>query len=192
MSIKTFVQKLLLFSFSAFLIWQSIQLTHAISQNVQGTSFENALVQSFLLNVFITGIFLIGYAIPLYRLLPASYYTSVESQLFSRACAVLQIELFRKIMLLTFWTPRNNNRPFFNGKRSGFGQFDKNTRISESSHIFSFVCIIIASFYIGFVANIRIAIIAAIINVILNFYPATLQRYNRFRLQNIYRHSTLL
>ena len=192
MSIKTLVQKLLLFSFSAFLIWQSIQLIHAISQNIQGTSFGNAVVQSFLLNVFITGIFLIGYAVPLYRLLPDSYYTSVESQLFARACAFLHIDLFRKIVLLTFWTPRNNKKHFFNGKRNGFGQFEKNTRISESSHIFSFVSIIVASFYIGIVANICIAIVAAIINVILNFYPAALQRYNRLRLQNIYRHSTLL
>jgi hypothetical protein len=28
------------------------------------------------------------------------------------------------------------------------------------------------------------------INVIVNFYPAMLQRYNRLRLQTIFRHST--
>ena len=190
MSSKAFIQKFLLFSFAAFLIWQSIQLIHDISQSTEGTSLGNVVVRSILLNVFITGIFLVGYALPLYRLLPASYYTSVESKLLARSCAFLQIELFRKILRLTFWTPRNNKKHFFNGKRNGFNQFEKNTRISESSHIFSFVSIVFASSYIGAVANIHIAILAAMINVIVNFYPAMLQRYNRLRLQTIFRHST--
>ena len=124
MSSKAFIQKFLLFPFAAFLIWQSIQLIHDISQSTEGTSLGNVVVRSILLNVFITGIFLVGYALPLYRLLPASYYTSVESKLLARSCAFLQIELFRKILRLTFWTPRNNKKHFFNGKRNGFNQFE--------------------------------------------------------------------
>jgi hypothetical protein len=182
-SIKTIVQKLLLVVFSIFLIWQSTQLGSGIAQRTSPQTLREILTQSILLNLFITGIFLVGYALPLHKLLPASYYNSVKSQSFATACAILKIELFRKIIRLTFWSPRNNKKHFFNGLRSGFAQFERNTRISESGHTFAFVIILVVSLYIGFFANIRLAIITTLINVIFNFYPAMLQRYNRARLQ---------
>jgi len=189
-SVQSFVQKLLLVSFSAFLIWQSIQLVSNIVQYAHPTTLWDIVTQSVLLNLFITGIFLVGYALPLYRLLPASYYISVESQWFATTCAFLRIELFRKIMRLTFWNSRNNKRHFFDGTRAGLTQFENNTRISESSHSFAFVSIVVVSFYIGVVADIHIALIATLIDVIVNFYPAMLQRYHRLRLQTIRRHTT--
>ena len=183
MFLKAIIQKLLLVSFSGFLIWQSIQLLRNIAQATHATTLGDIFIQAILLNLFITGIFLIGYALPLHRLLPTSYYRSVGSQAFVAACAILQINLFRKIMRITFWGPRNNKKHFFNGRRSGLNQFERNTRISESGHAFAFVTITVASFYIASVANIHLAIIVTLINVIFNFYPAMLQRYHRSRLQ---------
>ena len=184
-SIKTFIQKILLISFSVFLIWQSIQLVFNISQNTHATTVGDSLIQSILLNLFITGIFLIGYALPLHRLLPTSYYTSVESQSFVTICTILKIELYRKFMRLTFWSPRNNKKHFFNGRRNGLVQFERNTRISECGHTFAFVIIVVVSLYIGFVVNIYLAIMATLINIIFNFYPSILQRYHRLRLQRM-------
>ena len=181
--LKAIIQKFLLVSFSGFFIWQSIQLVRNIAQATHSTTLGDIFIQAILLNLFITGIFLIGYALPLHRLLPTSYYRSVGSQAFVAVCAILQIKLFRKIMRLTFWRPRNNKKHFFNGRRSGLNQFERNTRISESGHAFAFVTITVASFYIAFVANIHLAIIVTLINVIFNFYPALLQRYHRSRLQ---------
>jgi len=182
-SIKTAAQKLLLVVFSIFLIWQSIQLVSNIIQRAYSTTLSEILLQSVLLNLFITGIFLIGYALPLHRLIPTSYYNSVRSQSFATTCAILRIELFRKIIRFTFWRPRNNKKHFFNGLRSGLVEFDRNTRISESGHTFAFIIILVVSFYIGVVANIHLAILTTLINIIFNFYPAMLQRYNRTRLQ---------
>jgi hypothetical protein len=182
-SAKAIVQKLLLVSFSAFLIWQSIQLVRNIAQGTHPTTLGDILTQAILLNLFITGIFLVGYALPLHRLLPDSYYRSVGSKAFSSACSILKMELFRKMLRLTFWSPRNNRKHFFNGRRSGLAQFEMNTRISESSHVLALAIIATVSFYFAFVANINLAVIATLINVVFNFYPAMLQRYHRSRLQ---------
>jgi len=182
-SIKTVAQKLLLVVFSIFLIWQSNQLVSNITQRTYPTTLSVFLLQSILLNLFITGIFLIGYAFPLHKLIPISYYNSVRSQSFATTCTILGIEYFRKIIRLTFWRPRNNKKHFFNGLRSGLVEFDRNTRISESGHTFAFIIILVVSFYIGVVANIFLAILTTLINIIFNFYPAMLQRYNRARLQ---------
>ena len=185
LSIKAIVQKSLLVSFSAFLIWQSIQLVSNIVQPIHSTPVGDIFIQAILLNLFITGVFLIGYALPLHRLLPTSYYRSVQSKAFVTACAILKIKLFQKLLRLTFWSPRNNKKHFFNGRKSGLSQFERNTRISESSHIFAFVFITVVSCYIAFVANIYLAIIALLTNLFFNFYPAMLQRYHRLRMRNI-------
>ena len=182
-SAKAVAQKLLLVSFSAFLIWQSIQLVRNIAQGTHPTTLSDILTQAILLNLFITGIFLVGYALPLHRLLPDSYYRSVGSKAFLAACSILKMELFRRMLRLTFWGPRNNRKHFFNGKKSGLAQFEMNTRISESSHVVAFAIITTVSFYLAAVANINLAIIAIVINVIFNLYPAMLQRYHRSRLQ---------
>ena len=87
------------------------------------------------------------------------------------------------MLRLTFWGPRNNRKHFFNGRKSGLAQFEMNTRISESSHVVAFAIITTVSFYLAAVANINLAIIAIVINVIFNLYPAMLQRYHRSRLQ---------
>jgi ABC-type multidrug transport system fused ATPase/permease subunit len=184
-SAKAIVQKCLLVSFSAFLIWQSIQLVRNIAQGTHSTTLGDILAQAILLNLFITGIFLVGYALPLHRLLPDSYYRSVGSKAFSSACSILKMELFRKMLRLTFWGPRNNRKHFFNGRKSGLAQFEMNTRISESSHVLAFAIITTVSFYLAAVAKINLAIIATLINVVFNFYPAMLQRYHRSRLQII-------
>ena len=182
-SAKAVVQKCLLVSFSAFLIWQSIQLVCNIAEVTHATTLGDILAQAILLNLFITGIFLVGYALPLHRLLPDSYYRSVGSKAFSSACSILKMEIFRKMLRLTFWGPRNNRKHFFNGRKSGLAQFEMNTRISESSHVLAFASITTVSFYLAAVANINLAIIATLINVVFNFYPAMLQRYHRSRLQ---------
>ena len=155
-SAKAIVHKLLLVSFSAFLIWQSIQLVSNISQGTHSTTLGDILTQAILLNLFITGIFLVGYALPLHRLFPDSYYTSVGSKAFSSACSILKMELFRKMLRLTFWGPRNNRKHFFNGRKSGLAQFEMNTRISESSHVLAFAIITTVSFYLAAVAKIKI------------------------------------
>jgi len=184
-SIKTIIQKLLLVVFSIFLIWQSTQLVSNIAQRTNPGTLGEILLQSIFLNLFITGIFLIGYALPLHKLIPSSYYNAVKSKSFASACAILKIDLFQKFLRLTFWTSRNNKKHFFNGRRSGLIQFELNTRISESGHTFAFVAVLVVLFYIGIVSNIQLAIVSILINIIFNFYPAMLQRYNRARLQSV-------
>jgi hypothetical protein len=140
------------------------------------------LIQSVFLNLFITGIFLIGYAFPVHRLFPDSYYAAVCSEAFASACSILRIEQFRKLLRRTFWGARFNKRHFFDGTRRGFAQFDKNTRISESSHTLAFVTILLVSVYLGIVADPLLAVGVILVDLGFNFYPAMLQRYHRARL----------
>ncbi len=157
-----------------------------IAQGTRSATPGDLAIQSLLLNLFITGIFLVGYALPLNKLFPDSYYRSVEARWFAVICTLLQIQLFRKAMRATFWNARNNKKHFFNGTRNGLAQFERNTRISESSHTLAFLCVFTVSFYLGFVGNTQLAIPAILVNVIFNFYPAVLQRYHRMRLQTMF------
>jgi hypothetical protein len=183
--VKTFVQRVLLITLSGFLIWQSGQLVSSITGQIRSASAGSIAIESILLNLFITGIFLVGYALPIHRLLPDSYYTSVKSKSFASACAILRVESFRKVVRLTFWGARSNKRHFFNGKRNGFAEFERNTRISESGHTLAFVAIALVSIYIGAAADPILAIATTLVNVVFNFYPAVLQRCHRLRLQAI-------
>ena len=185
-SVKIVAAKVLSVSFSIFLIWQSIQWTSNIIQRTDLNNIGDIVIHAILLNLFITGIFLVGYTVPLNKLLPNSYYTSVESRSFAALCAILKIDLFRKIMRLTFWSPRNNKKHFFNGRKSGLNEFERNTRISESSHTFAFVIIMVVSLFISFVGSSYLVITVTLINIIVNFYPAILQRFHRMRLQKIH------
>ena len=181
---KTFLLRLFIVSFSAFLVWQSIQLTQSIIDNVYPLSFRDIVIDSVLMNLFITGVFLVGYALPVHRLLPDSYYRISRAKSFSKVCRILKVEQYRGIIRFAFWRPRHNKKHFFNGTRSGLVLFEINTRISESGHLFAFLILLPLSLYIASAVDIRLAVSITLINVLFNFYPLILQRYHRLRLRN--------
>ncbi len=153
-------------------------------EHSQPASLGAILLESILLNFYILSIFVIGFAWPMYRLLPDSYYEAVRSKSFASACKILRIELFRTLLRRTVWNPRISkrllyDRLIFDGTRSGLAQYDNNTRRAEFIHTAAFVISLPVALYLGISADPLLAIGVGLVNVVWNFYPAMVQRNQR-------------
>jgi hypothetical protein len=179
--------QILLIALSGFMLWRSTSVVCWIVEHPHPTSFGAVLVQSIRLDFYILSIFAICFAWPVHRLLPDSYYEAVRSKSFASACKILRIELFRTLLRRTIWNARISkrllyNRLIFDGTRRGLAQYDNNTRRAEFIHTAAFVIILAVSLYIGIYADPLLAIGVGLVNVVWNFYPTILQRYQRSKL----------
>jgi hypothetical protein len=181
------LQKALLTALSGFFIWRSAVLLSWLVQRPQPASISTVLIQSIHLDFYLLGIFTVCFAWPIHRIVPDSYYEAVRSESFASVCTFLRIKQFRKLLRLTFWRPWLSKRFFFDGTRSGLARYDQNTRRAESMHTAAFVVILLASLHIGMSGDPLLAVAVFLVNVVWNFYPAILQRYQRSRLRAVRR-----
>jgi len=179
------LQKVLLTALSVFFIWRSAVLLSWLVQRPQPASISTVLFQSIRLDFYLLGIFAICFAWPIHRLLPDSYYEAVRSESFASVCTFLRIKQFRKLLRLTFWRAWLSKRFLFDGTRSGLARFDQNTRKAEFIHTMAFIVILLASLHIGMSGDPLLAVAVFLVNVVWNFYPAVLQRYQRSRLRAV-------
>jgi hypothetical protein len=179
---RTLLLKSLLTLLSGFMLWRSVVLVSRFVKPPPPASIGIVLFQSVRLNFYMINIFAVCFAWPVHRLFPDSYYEAVRSKAFASVCTLLRIEQFRNLPRRTIWGARNSKRFFFNGTRRGLAQFDQNTRRAEFIHPMAFACILLASLYIGMVADPLLAAGALLVNVVWNFYPILLQRCHRSRL----------
>jgi Glycosyl-4,4'-diaponeurosporenoate acyltransferase len=178
------LKKLLHAIFSIFLIWQTVQLVERILTN-QPSGFLDKLLDSVFVNLFVTGIFTIVYAFPVYRLLPARYYSIQNPRLLKIIGQIMQINLFKKLLNRTIWNKKQNKKYFFSGNRKGFNDLEITTMKSEFGHFIGFCVVMILTIVIGLKANYSMAIMILIGNVLFNFYPFMLQRFHRLRLSEL-------
>lgn len=180
-------KKLLLTLASIFLTYRSVELvsflyiTHPSQFNWIG-----AIAYSFVLNLFITGIFaFIGFAFFTSRILPNSYYKIKNPRNLNLTYKMLGVEYFKLLLLTFFWGKERNRKKYFNGSKSGIEEFDIQTRQSEFGHLAAFIVIIIVSFNILIKGHIVIFSITTLINIIGNLYPIILQRNHRIQIERL-------
>ena len=182
------VGKKILFSlFSVFLCYQSYGLVSQIVHSTP-TDFEpiEIAILAFLLNLFITGIFaFVGFVFPTNKLLGASYYRIKNPSFLKRVYGLMQVEIFRKLLLFFFWGRGKNRAKYFNGTRQGLANFIYQSKQSEFGHLFALVAIGAVSLVLLIFSHYQMAIIATVINVIGNLYPVILQRHHRIRIDKI-------
>jgi len=178
------LKKILHIIFSTFLIWQTIMLVDRILAD-RPTDFSDKLLDSIFINLFVTGIFTIVYAFPVYRLLPARYYKISNPRLLKVFGQIIRIDLFKKLVLNTIWTKKQNKRYYFNGLRNGFKDFEKTTKEGEFGHLIGFCIVMILTIIIGFKTEILFALMILFVNLIFNFYPFLLQRFHRLRIDEL-------
>ena len=176
------LQKVLLTALSGFFIWRSAVLLSWLVQHSQPSSISTVLIQAVRLDFYLLSIFAVCFAWPIHRLFPDSYYEAVCSESFASVCTSLRIKQFRKLLRLTFWRPWLSKQFFFDGTRSGLARYDQNTRRAEFIHTLAFAVILLASLYIGMSGDSLLAGAVFLVNVVWNFYPVILQRYQRSRL----------
>jgi len=151
----------------------------------QPADFSDKLLDAIFVNLFVTGIFTIVYSFPVYKLLPERYYSINNPRLLKIVGQIIQIDLFKKLLINTIWNKKQNKKYFFSGFRDGFSDLDISTRKSEFGHFVGFCVVMVLTILIGFKKDISIAVIIFIINILFNFYPFMLQRFHRFRLNEL-------
>ncbi len=141
---------------------------------------------SFLLNLFITGIFAFtGFAYNTNRLLPENYYRIKNKKLITEMSYFLKLEYFKKFLLILFWGKKKNRLKYFNGTKSGLENLDYQTRQSEFGHLAALVIIQLSVIMMIVKKHYFIAFITTTINFISNFYPVLLQRKHRMQIERI-------
>ena len=157
-----------------------------ISSDPNAHSNNEVLIISFLLILFITGVFaFIGFAYPSSRILSDSYYEIKSPKVLNSISKVLGIKYFRLLLLFAFWGRKNNRKKYFNGTKKGLKNFVFQTKQSEFGHLGAFVVIIISSFILLLHGYIYLVIITTLINILGNIYPVILQRLHRMRIEKI-------
>jgi len=180
----TIIKKILHSLFSAFLIWQTIMLVERLLDN-QPTDFSSKFLDAIFINLFVTGIFTIVYSFPAYRLLPLGYYKIKNPRLLKMCGHIIQIDLFKKLLIRTIWNKKQNKKYFFSGLRNGFSDLEITTMKSEFGHFIGFVIVMILTVLIGIRDNLTLAIMILFVNIFFNFYPFMLQRFHRLKLNEL-------
>jgi hypothetical protein len=181
------IKKLLLTLASIFLAYRSVELVRFLYiTHPNQFNWIGAIAYSFVLNLFITGIFaFLGFAFFTSRILPNSYYKVKNPGILTFTYNMLGVEYFKLLLLKFFWGKEKNRKKYFNGTKTGIDNFDTQTRQSEFGHLAAFITIGIVSFSILIKGHMVIFCITTLINLIGNFYPIILQKYHRIQIERL-------
>lgn len=176
------VKKLVFSLLSLFLTYQTYKLLSILLY----VDLEMGLLLSFLfailINLFATGVFaFIGFVFPTHRVICSRYYKIYNPNRLKQIYQVMNVELFRKYLLIAIWGKEENRKKFFNGSRSGIEDMIYMTKQSEVGHLLAFVVIFIICIFLLAQGYWALIVLTSIINVIFNTYPVLLQRYHRMR-----------
>ena len=167
---------------SLFLGWQSVKLVG----NMFLVREQAVLLQIFmavLLNLFITGTFaFIGFVLPTYQLLPASYYRIKNERSVRKWYRNFKVDWFRNFLLATFWKNKKQQSDFFDGSRKGIDHLMTESKKAEFGHLCPAIIIYLVSLALLIDRYFLMAFIALIINLFFNVYPILLQRQHRMRI----------
>lgn len=169
---------------AAFLAYRSVELMRVFDQlSPTATPFWLIFILVVMLNLFITGIFaFIGFAYPSNKLLPESYYIIRNPAFLRRVYQALGVNYFKKLLLVTFWGKDKNRKKYFNGTKSGLGNFIYQTKQSEFGHLAAFMVITILALLLLSKGHLIAFLLTMAINIPANFYPIILQRTHRIKL----------
>lgn len=182
-------KKILLTLASIFLAYRSVELIRMLNvMDPSQFSWIGIIAYSFVLNLFITGVFAtLGFAFLTSKLLPDSYYRIKHSDKLKTIYALMGVEYFKSLLLLFFWGKEKNRKKYFDGSKSGIENFDTQTRQSEFGHLAALVSIAVVSVLILIDGHLKIFITVTVINIIGNLYPVILQRNHRIQIQRMQR-----
>jgi len=188
-----YLKKILFPVFSIFLAYRSIDLLkNLMKSSPDNFSQTEAVIISFLLTLFITGVFaFVGFAYPTSSLVSDRYYKIKNKKNLLFISNVLGLKYFQLFLLFVFWGRKNNRKKYFNGTKSGLLNFVYQTKQSEFGHLAACLAIIISSFILLFYEYFFIVFITTLINMIGNVYPIILQRSHRLRLEKLTNGTTI-
>ncbi len=181
------LKKILFPVFSLFLIYRSYDLMKdLINSEPEKYGSSETFILSFLLSLFITGVFAIsGFAYKTNKILPKLYYEVRNPEFLNFIYDIMGVRYFRVMLMIAFWGRKKNRLKYFDGTKKGLENFIFQTKQSEFGHLSAFVSIIIISVVLLFHEYYQLVVFLTIFNVIGNFYPIILQRKHRIRIEKI-------
>jgi len=181
----SYLKKVIFTLFAVFLLWQSFELVSKLMPS-EVLDVSKSLVNAFLINLYITGIFAFpGFVFPTHKLIGSAYYKLRNPKVLKKIYWMLGVSYFRKILLAVFWGKKKNKSKFFNGTKGGLQHFIYQSKQSEFGHMGAMVIILGISLMLLIKGHITMALLTMAINFIGNFYPILLQRYHRIRIERI-------
>lgn len=181
------MKKLIFSLFSVFLGYRSYQIILAlIAKKATDFNFPEEFAISFMLTLFVTGIFAFpGFAIPTSKLLPNSYYQIKNPKRLNQIYHLLGVNYFRSLLLIFYYNKKKPRKKFFNSKRNGISKFSYQTKQSEFGHLGAFITISLCSIVLLVHNFYFMVLLIMLINTIGNLFPVVLQRYHRMRIDQL-------
>lgn len=180
--------KKILFPFIAiFLAYRSYELLKTLwFLEPDALHWSVKIISAILINLFITGVFaFVGFAYKTNRLLTERYYHVKNPKTLNKFAKLLNIELFKKFLLVLIWGKDKYRKRYFDGTQHGLENLDFQTRQSEFGHLGAFICILVAIIPLILQKHYFITIVTVLLNVIVNLYPVILQRVHRIKIKRI-------
>lgn len=115
--------------------------------------------------------------------LPEKYYSAKSFEKEGRIYRLIGVRYFKRLVAKGPLAVLASIR--FKGKRALLDYLYKETLWGEAMHLSMFLVISVLSLYVLFRRWYEMVVYLMVCNIILNFYPVILQRYNRFRLEKV-------
>lgn len=144
----------------------------------------HSFVFAWVLNLLLMSLFL--YVDEIFHLqLTSSYFSTKAWEKQGKIYHLFGIHIFRKLLVITGWEKLNKPVNPVNKALKSLEHLELGTRKSEFFHLMIFIIVLGFTIFVairhGFVQSLWLLVL----NLILNFYPVILQRYNRPRLQKL-------
>ncbi len=150
-----------------------------------------SIVFAVLINLFATGIFaFVGFVFPTHKVIGSSYYKIYNIDGLQKAYRLMNVELFRKYLLIAIWGKDQNRKHFFDGTRAGIQKLIYMTKQSEIGHVLALLLITMLCLVMMVKGYWVLIIITMMINIVFNLYPVILQRYHRMRIARLIERSS--
>jgi hypothetical protein len=177
------IRKVLLTVFSIFLAWQAIDIVSKVEM-MQIESIPVLLLLSWLINLFITGVFaFLVFAYPIEKTLTETYYSIRNPRRLKQVYNGLKVDYFRIALIATIWRSKKKQKGYFSGRADGIDNLITQSKKSEWGHFMPFIFVNLSVIYFLSIGLVQLAIFTLFINVIGNLYPILLQRHHRMRIQ---------
>lgn len=168
---------------SLFLMFQTYQFLNGITDQEPFDHLGPALFFSWLLSLYITGIFAFaGFALPTEKLMPGPYYDIKNRDNLNRIYKLLRVDIFKKYLIKFIYGKPKKKADYFNGKRSGLDHFITNTKKAEFGHLIPFILISVVMIYLFLNGKLLFGLGLLLFNTLGNLYPIIVQRHHRSRL----------
>ena len=179
----TFLKRILFTILSLFLVFQSINLTKALWREEELSSIE-CFIWSFLLNLFVTGVFaFLSFAFPISKLFNPTFYSNVSASRIVGLYSFFGVKYFKKLLMFFYWGRKKQRKEFFSGGKKGIDALDFKSKQAEIGHFLPFIVLLVLSVVIFIQGKVLLSVLILAINLLGNFYPVLIQRKLRLRLQ---------